>query len=149
MGKHKAIAHSDTSTVGDGTCDSCHKIINGLYMITHIYDMKSRGNENDTVKVRCEACCDPKDKTWVKYRLKVSKEREDAERLQKQRENDPYRFAKIVAGECTVETEYDCRTYETCFYCDANIGDGAKHEEDCVHLEAKKFLASKGITDYE
>lgn len=150
MAKNKHIAHSSSTKIGDGKCSSCGKEINGLFMITDYYDMKSRGNEGDHRTVRCEACINPNDKVYLKY-LKEQELAEKKRKEEKERnEKDPLRFAKIVANEPTYETEYDGRTYEMCFYCDANIGEGEKHHPDCAYLEAKeriKACSTTGPTD--
>ena len=136
MSKHKTFSHSNNSMHGDGTCTNCHKKIDGIYMITHNYDMKSRGKENDTVTIRCQNCIDPNDKAWINYQ----KERKKTEEKQHKERTDPLRFLKAVANNFEYESEYDGRTYIYCFYCNANIGDGENHETDCLHINALKTL---------
>lgn len=141
MAKHKEIYNSINSKHGDGLCTNCHKKIEGLYMVTHYYDMSSRGNENDRISIRCEKCISPDDKIWKQY----LQDKDIEEQKIKAEKNDPYYFIKIVAGNCEYESEYDGRTYSYCFYCDNNIGDGDKHSEYCPHIYAQKILEEKGI----
>ena len=142
MSKSKSISHSNGLTLGDGKCSCCHKKIQGLFMVINHYDMKSRGNEGDYTTTQCENCINPEDKVYIKYLSDKKKE----ERQRAKDANDPLRFAKIVGGECTYESEYDGRMYEHCFYCNVNIGDGDDHDADCAHLEAKALLKAKGIS---
>ena len=34
------------------------------------------------------------------------------------------------------ETEYDGRTYESCFFCDRDISEGQPHKKSCVYIKA-------------
>jgi hypothetical protein len=139
MAKHKEFGNSNFSMHGDGTCSNCHKKIDGIYMVTHNYSMKSRGKENDTITIRCENCINPKDKAWIKYQKDHAKE----EKKLITEMNDPLRFIKSIANNYEYETEYDRRIYTHCFYCDANIGDGESHKTDCLHIYAIKTLNEK------
>ena len=42
----------------------------------------------------------------------------------------------------TYETEYDGRMYHHCRHCDANIGDGNEHDDECRIFRAQRALGS-------
>ncbi len=48
-------------------------------------------------------------------------------------------FALVIAeSEGSYNTEYDGRTYTYCYFCDACLSEGKKHEVDCAYIRATK-----------
>ena len=45
---------------------------------------------------------------------------------------------EIVDSGGTYETEYDGRSYEICFFCDAKLSEGEPHACNCAYIAAKE-----------
>ena len=64
--RSKQIADSNGMRCGSMTCNNCKRDIKGLYLIVNIYDLKSRGNENDKCEIYCFECTKEQN-VWKKY----------------------------------------------------------------------------------
>lgn len=139
MSKTKSICNSKDVMINDGKCNGCGRELDGLFVVTHYYDILLRGKDNDYYTARCPKCSKG-DKTWDKYYVE-QEEAEDRKKIEGiKRGEDPFYFARVIAENCSYETEYDGQTLEICFYCGANLWDGEDHSEDCAYIIAKGII---------